>query len=43
MNQHMKEHLSVALELQRAAYAAEPFPSLSVRRDRLQRVQRVTE
>ncbi|NRF71774.1 coniferyl aldehyde dehydrogenase [Aquincola sp. S2] len=42
MHQTIEETLRLALEQQRAAFAAEPMPSLAVRRDRLQRVHRMT-
>ena len=42
MNQSIEERLRLALELQRAAFAAETMPSLAVRRDRLQRVRSMT-
>jgi len=42
MNQSIEETLRVALEMQRAAFAAEPMPSLAVRRDRLQRLRTMT-
>ena len=43
MNQGIEEHLRVALEQQRAAFASETFPTLAVRRDRLARVRQMTE
>ena len=43
MNQGIEEHLRVALEQQRAAFASEPFPTLATRRDRLARVRQMTE
>ncbi len=43
MNQGIEEHLRVALEQQRAAFASETFPTLAVRRDRLARVREMTE
>ncbi|HEX5683439.1 MAG TPA: coniferyl aldehyde dehydrogenase [Ideonella sp.] len=43
MNQGIEEHLRVALEQQRAAFASEIFPTLAVRRDRLARVRQMTE
>jgi coniferyl-aldehyde dehydrogenase len=42
MNQTIEERLRLALEQQRAAFAAEPSPALSVRRDRLNRVRAMT-
>lgn len=39
MNQSLEERLQLALQQQRAAFAAEPMPTLAVRRDRLQRVR----
>jgi coniferyl-aldehyde dehydrogenase len=42
MNQTLEETLRLALEQQRAAVASEPFPTLAVRRDRLQRLHRMT-
>jgi len=42
MNQSIEETLRLALETQRAAFAAEPMPSLAVRRDRLQRLRAMT-
>ena len=42
MDQTLNENLRLALEAQRAAYRAEPMPSLAVRRDRLQRVLDMT-
>ncbi|MCW7540576.1 coniferyl aldehyde dehydrogenase [Aquabacterium sp. A7-Y] len=43
MNQTIDEHLRLALEQQRAAFAAEPLPTLRSRRDRLQRIRAMTE
>jgi coniferyl-aldehyde dehydrogenase len=43
VNQGIEEHLRVALEQQRAAFASEPFPTLATRRDRLARVKAMTE
>lgn len=43
MNQGIEEHLRVALEQQRAAFASETFPTLAVRRDRLERVRQMTD
>jgi coniferyl-aldehyde dehydrogenase len=43
VNQGIEEHLRVALEQQRAAFASETFPTLAVRRDRLGRVRQMTE
>jgi coniferyl-aldehyde dehydrogenase len=43
VNQGIEEHLRVALEQQRAAFASEPFPTLETRRDRLARVKAMTE
>ncbi len=42
MKQSVNESLRLALESQRAAYAAEPMPTLAVRRDRLRRVAAMT-
>ena len=42
MDQTLSENLRLALEAQRAAYRAEPMPSLAARRDRLQRVLEMT-
>jgi coniferyl-aldehyde dehydrogenase len=42
MQQNTQEHLHLALERQRAAYVTDPFPSLAVRRERLQRVHAMT-
>lgn len=42
MNQTLEEQLRLALEQQRAAFAAEPAPTLAVRRDRLQRLAAMT-
>lgn len=42
MNQTLVETLRLALETQRAAFAAEPMPTLAVRRDRLERVRAMT-
>jgi len=43
MHQNLPEHLRLALEQQRAAFEADPAPSLEVRRDRLRRVQQMTQ
>ncbi|WP_397534610.1 coniferyl aldehyde dehydrogenase [Roseateles sp.] len=42
MDNTINETLNLALELQRAAYRAEPMPSLATRRDRLARVLAMT-
>jgi coniferyl-aldehyde dehydrogenase len=42
MNQTIDEQLRLTLEQQRAAFAAEPMPTLAVRRDRLQRLHAMT-
>jgi coniferyl-aldehyde dehydrogenase len=42
MNQTLQERLHLALELQRAAYQAEMYPSYAIRQDRLQRVRHMT-
>jgi len=42
MKQDMHEPLPLAFERQRAAFAAEPYPSMAVRRDRLRRVRAMT-
>ena len=42
MNQTIEETLRLALEQQRAAFAAEPNPTMAVRRDRLQRLHKMT-
>lgn len=42
MNQSIEEQLRLSLEQQRAAFAAEPHPTLDVRRDRLQRLHKMT-
>ncbi|MFZ5549481.1 MAG: coniferyl aldehyde dehydrogenase [Pseudomonadota bacterium] len=42
MNQSIEEQLRLGLEQQRAAFAAEPHPALAVRRDRLQRLHKMT-
>lgn len=41
MHQTLEETLRLALEQQRAAFAAEPMPTLAVRRDRLRRLHRL--
>src|SRR3990167_7971387 len=38
MDNHLNERLHLHLEQQRAAYLAEPYPTLAVRRDRLTRL-----
>ncbi|MES2635561.1 MAG: coniferyl aldehyde dehydrogenase [Pseudomonadota bacterium] len=42
MKQDIAEHLQVALEQQRAAFNADPFPSEAVRLDRLKRLKAMT-
>jgi coniferyl-aldehyde dehydrogenase len=42
MNINATEHLQLVFERQRAAYAAEPYPSAAVRADRLRRVRAMT-
>ncbi len=37
------EHLNVALERQRQAFRAQPYPSLAMRRDRLDRLRRLVK
>lgn len=43
MNEALQEQLQLALGRQRAAFQAEMYPSLAVRRDRLQRMLAMTE
>ena len=43
MKQDIAEHLRLALELQRQAFNAEPYPSAAVRLDRLRRLRGMTE
>jgi len=43
MKQDITEHLRLALEQQRQAFNAEPFPSAAVRLDRLRRLRGMTE